>query len=1434
MKKKILSAVLVLLTLLCSVALFACSQTAINEDIIGTYYKITADGASDTLRWIELKENGRFSNETKLSGSYVVKGEKITLTAAGEKTLVGTVIKGEIKLESGEVFCKEGVTPSDFAPKEDVYFTVSFDSDGGTAVAPKSVKNGSRVAEPETPTKDGYVFYGWYTDRTYRTVWNFKTMLIESDLTVYARFVPEQGKITSFVAGEGEDAIEGKIDGENILFVAEKGTEQIDLTQGITLNDEGEIRIYSDKKAQKEIKNKILTLSDGNNAFYIKTQSKDGKQSYFYTLNAHRKYDVEITCYFDEASLTPLSVLTATTYTELQSDFFDGISVTGYEILGWTDKHGNNVKLGENGTIFTEKTTLYALTEPNEYTLSYDADGGKTKGETKKVRFDSDYSLEVPYLEGYSFKGWTIGETFVTDEFGKSLAPYSLTSDETVKAVYEINSYYVFVNNDDDAAKVVYSGKIGTGKVVYDYNDGTNRESDELIYPVPEKDGYIFGGWFINADCSGEPYAFDEEIDKKTVLYAKWVSVGSAKSLTAVKKTAVSVSSPAGEKEYYAFLPLTDDSDKIDFLGAFPFIAHIYDEEKNLLASSLSGADGLSYEFERNKLYYIRFVGEFREGNTEITINGTQTPEISGEIINQKVNFSESVTVTVVPLSSPYVWLGWYVGNEKVSEENDYSYTFDVPSSDVVLTAKWAKITASPSDENAGKTSVSQKTLLVGDEVTVNSKTLDGYVWVGWFNGDEKLSADYSYTFTATADGADLTAKWIKVSLINSDEKAGSINSTDELKLVAGELFTATAAGNDGYVFVGWFINNEKVSEKESFSYAFVLPEENLKITARWCSVTVISSDETLGKVEFISDKAFYSGEEVSVTAVGNTFDDAPGKNEYYGAVWLGWFIGEEKVSEENSFTYVFAMPESNLELVAKWAKITLNKNCDGGEIALPNKVFVDGEEVEVTATVKNNFAWLGFYDENGVLGEDNEKLSYAFSAQNATITATWTDLGIDRNDPDAGEIVLPDRPLTLGEEIAVSVTTNDGYAFLGFYDGDERISGESSLTLTVNSEPYSYVAKWARDDTAAISKNINGGIVSSSSHEKQLTLEAIVYPGYGWLGWFVGEKKISDGSDLTVTVPYPENKTVYTAKFVKCRAHVFGENCVCTVCGLTVHDESDCYCSRCGKAMHVEQSGGYCRHSDEIYMGFYPQTQVTDVITLSYLNYASEADTLNGWTSFGFKANGIASDYAFYKDVVAGNDRYRGVYFSKYRPHNDSYDAIASNSNMGDNGYSVGTVYWFKYEPVKWTVIATDENFGLAAIIPELVLACGNFDSLNDWFVENFAPVAFDQRVSEVFGSDLYEFVNTLPLSVATDKNYGYDADPKRQDEKRVKSGTDYAKALGLFVNGKTAASSWIIGDKGEKITVVQSDGSIIEKDADDADCGIVPVLLIKLKTDK
>lgn len=40
--------------------------------------------------------------------------------------------------------------------------------------------------------------------------------------------------------------------------------------------------------------------------------------------------------------------------------------------------------------------------------------------------------------------------------------------------------------------------------------------------PTPSKSGYVFGGWYLNADCTGEPVASLSEMGADTVLYAKW------------------------------------------------------------------------------------------------------------------------------------------------------------------------------------------------------------------------------------------------------------------------------------------------------------------------------------------------------------------------------------------------------------------------------------------------------------------------------------------------------------------------------------------------------------------------------------------------------------------------------------------------------------------------------------------------------------------------------------------------------------------------------------------------------------------------------------------------------------------------------------------------------------------------------------------------
>lgn len=66
--------------------------------------------------------------------------------------------------------------------------TVSFDVDGGSAVDAQKVLNGACAVKPGDPTKAGYAFIGWYTDKAYTTPFAFDATMIHADTTVYARF----------------------------------------------------------------------------------------------------------------------------------------------------------------------------------------------------------------------------------------------------------------------------------------------------------------------------------------------------------------------------------------------------------------------------------------------------------------------------------------------------------------------------------------------------------------------------------------------------------------------------------------------------------------------------------------------------------------------------------------------------------------------------------------------------------------------------------------------------------------------------------------------------------------------------------------------------------------------------------------------------------------------------------------------------------------------------------------------------------------------------------------------------------------------------------------------------------------------------------------------------------------------------------------------
>ena len=59
-----------------------------------------------------------------------------------------------------------GITSCDNNVEEKpVYYTVTFDSDGGSDVESQSVEKGKFVQKPDDPIKDGFTFVGWYNEK---------------------------------------------------------------------------------------------------------------------------------------------------------------------------------------------------------------------------------------------------------------------------------------------------------------------------------------------------------------------------------------------------------------------------------------------------------------------------------------------------------------------------------------------------------------------------------------------------------------------------------------------------------------------------------------------------------------------------------------------------------------------------------------------------------------------------------------------------------------------------------------------------------------------------------------------------------------------------------------------------------------------------------------------------------------------------------------------------------------------------------------------------------------------------------------------------------------------------------------------------------------------------------------------------------------------
>ena len=160
-------------------------------------------GQSKTLTFEILGPDKSYSVAFNSNGGTAVKTQTVKGGAKASKpsnpTKMGCTFKGW--------FSDKGLTKAyDFnsvvkgnltlyAKWETNSYKVSFQSNGGTAVKAQAVKYGAKAAKPGDPSRAGYAFRGWFSDKGLTKTYDFSSA-VKGDLTLYAKW--QQEAPTSF------------------------------------------------------------------------------------------------------------------------------------------------------------------------------------------------------------------------------------------------------------------------------------------------------------------------------------------------------------------------------------------------------------------------------------------------------------------------------------------------------------------------------------------------------------------------------------------------------------------------------------------------------------------------------------------------------------------------------------------------------------------------------------------------------------------------------------------------------------------------------------------------------------------------------------------------------------------------------------------------------------------------------------------------------------------------------------------------------------------------------------------------------------------------------------------------------------------------------------------------------------------------------------
>ncbi|MBQ7761684.1 MAG: InlB B-repeat-containing protein [Clostridia bacterium] len=380
-----------------------------------------------------------------------------------------------------------------------VSFDISFVSDG-EVVHTISTSGSKTIALPENPTKNGYVFEGWYWDKdTWQKPFTANSLLNEpltTDMTVYAKWTPEEIPPQNY----------------NVIF---------DSMGGSSVN--GQVLLFGD------LINKPVDPIKTNYAFGGWYLDKEYTVTWDFAVGIVTENTTLYARWIDKYLVT-LNVNGGTLSSESEGEFYivDGEKISQlptptrelYTFGGWYKDEACTTPWSLGTDDITENTILYAKWIKN-HLVTLDANGGTLSEdvETEFYRQDNESigKLPTPERNGYTFLGWYDVDDITLEE--------KIT--RTFEVEYDIDLIAQWQKNASEDGLVTVELILGTDESLAPDNDGytpssvIKLETGSALGKLPnaQKDGYKFIGWFNDKDVM---VLEDTIVDSDLTLIAKW------------------------------------------------------------------------------------------------------------------------------------------------------------------------------------------------------------------------------------------------------------------------------------------------------------------------------------------------------------------------------------------------------------------------------------------------------------------------------------------------------------------------------------------------------------------------------------------------------------------------------------------------------------------------------------------------------------------------------------------------------------------------------------------------------------------------------------------------------------------------------------------------------------------------------------------------